>query len=135
MQFKVLLSAVVFALILGFASNSLANRLANPTKCPSTSAILQVGLHRAHQFDLKNWWGVTEQLQYYDTKDGWQFKIGKFSAKDELDAITKAHKSLQTLRYKNGPNDEGTTRDGLEVWSCNYLTADGYQGEALHFGW
>ena len=60
MQFKVLLSAISLALVLGFTSSSLANRLPHPAKCPSASAIIQLGLDSAHQLDLINWWGMTD---------------------------------------------------------------------------
>jgi len=122
MQFKLFSSFICITFALSATQNILANTSPKPT-CPSVTAIQSVSLDNVIRWDN---WIVFRWAAQYNTPNHWRFSIGKFRADDAMDALTQAKKSLATLAFVEGPNEN---RRG--EWQCRYVTAGGYEGVAF----
>ena len=100
-----------FAILVSQAS--FATMPPKPAKCPDASAIRSVGIELVQRDNDGTWVGGV-QANKYQTNDLWTFIVGKIPANNETDARTKALKSLNSLRFIQGP----FANPQYNVWVC-----------------
>ena len=119
---KKILISTICSLIL----NSAAAMPPKPAKCPSVSA-LQTSVFVDADQDEDGVWEVGVLNNNYDTKEGWTFFLRNLFANGRQDALNRGTKALKTLSFQQGP----TAISDFDMWVCNYITAEGYEGVAV----
>lgn len=121
MKAKLLVAATLLAV-----SVTASAMPAKPKKCPSASALHDVGLSRdiVVQNDKDQTWIVGHLRDDYGTKNDWTFLVANIQADDEEDAYNKAKDSLNSLSFAQGP----VAIQQISKWACAYNTDEGYLG-------
>jgi len=115
---------VALLIVLVFTNSVLANsNIDNPKMCPSINAVKAKGVNNAIK-NGKNW-AAYNQKDQYDTLDYWTWGVTSNEiahAKDKIDAILIANRSIYELSEVYGPYENGPYEIGFY---CLYLIKNG----------
>jgi len=95
-----------------------------PERCPSVSAIKQVGLQIA--IPIGDSWAAGTYNQKYDTHEDWTFIFMDIKAASNAEAFARSNAALQSLVFQAGPINSSTT------WMCTYSDQQGYPAYAIN---
>ena len=116
-------TSVLVMLSFIFSSTIFASLSSEPEKCPSTSALISVGIEAVEKGLCNGWYGVVFANQY-DTKNAWSMlmvantpPLCGIPANDEIEARKKMLSELTTLQYIGGPDPINNN----DVWGCAYM--------------
>lgn len=105
-------------ILLSLAQFAFASPSAKPNRCPSVSAIKNVGFTTIAK--AKGLWYAQVQSNHFQTDEEWSFIISGFKAANKSDAtnqVTNAMNSLYLYQEDPFPSHQP---DGVERWACLY---------------